>query len=245
MPPTAAPFLVLFDIDGTLLRGAGKYHFEALVEAIRQVSGRQVGGISLPTQGMLDPDIVRILLERSGASSEEIERVLPAVIELAQDIFREICPDLYPALCPGLPAALDRLVAAGAVLGLVTGNLSRIAWRKMERAGLLPYFRFGAFSEEASDRGELVRLALSRARRSGWLDADTVAAMVGDHPNDVAAARYAGIRAIAVATGLTSREELERAGPDVLLEDLRGLTVDVLRGEPPELPGVEAWQDAL
>ena len=29
------------------------------------------------------------------------------------------------------------------------GNLSRIAWRKMEQAGLRQYLRFGAFAEQA------------------------------------------------------------------------------------------------
>ena len=45
---------------------------------------------------------------------------------------------------------------------------------------------------------------------------------VGDHVGDVVGARGAGAVAVAVATGPTSREDLERAGADVVLDDLTG-----------------------
>lgn len=45
---------------------------------------------------------------------------------------------------------------------------------------------------------------------------------VGDHVGDVLGARGAGAVAVAVATGPASREELARAGADVVLDDLTG-----------------------
>ena len=54
-------------------------------------------------------------------------------------------------------------------MGLVTGNLTRIGWWKLERAGLRRYFRFGAFGEMARNRAGLARLALRRARQEGWI----------------------------------------------------------------------------
>lgn len=237
-PPSA---LVLFDIDGTLLRNATAQHKWALLEAARRVTGREIDWLDAPTHGMLDPQIVRQLLRGAGLPEEETQKLLPEILSMAQRLFSEACPDLTDKLCPGLPAALDRLLAGGAVLGLVTGNLSQIAWRKIERAGLLAYFAFGAFSEEAQDRGELARLAVARARERGWWSPETVVALVGDHPNDIYAARYAGARAIAVATGLSTREELEEAGPDVLLDDLGGLSLDLICENRIELPGLWRW----
>ena len=76
------------------------------------------------------------------------------------------CRTFRRKVCPGVRDLLRRLTARGVVIGLVTGNLSRIGWRKMERAGLRPYFRFGAFAEMARDRAGLVRIAIRRARRS-------------------------------------------------------------------------------
>src|SRR6202043_2562396 len=104
--------------------------------------------------------------------------------------------------CPGVRRMLGRLQRRGAVIGLVTGNLTRIGWRKMERAGLKPYFRFGAFAELARDRAGLVRVAIRRARRERWIGRESAITLIGDHPNDVLAAKANHIRAIAVGTGI-------------------------------------------
>jgi phosphoglycolate phosphatase-like HAD superfamily hydrolase len=111
---------------------------------------------------------------------------------------------------------------------LVTGNLTRIGWTKMERAGLRRYFRFGAFAEMAPDRAGLTRMAIREARRQGWIGPGAKVTLIGDHPNDVKAAFANGIRSMAVATGLTGKQELAEHAPDLLLDDLRSLTVDML-----------------
>jgi phosphoglycolate phosphatase-like HAD superfamily hydrolase len=120
------------------------------------------------------------------------------------------------------------MTAARIPLGLVTGNLTAIGWRKMEQAGLNRYFRFGAFAEQADTRAGLAALALRRARRAGWLREDTPVSLIGDHPNDIRAATLNGIRSVAVASGLTSRQELAAHCPDVLLRDLRCLNLEML-----------------
>ena len=99
----------------------------------------------------------------------------------------------------------------------------------MECAGLRSYFRFGAFAEEASSRAGLVRRALRQARRTGCAGPDTVVSLIGDHPNDIEAARLNNVRSIAVATGLSAWDELARHKPDLLIEDMRALSVKNLR----------------
>jgi phosphoglycolate phosphatase-like HAD superfamily hydrolase len=125
---------------------------------------------------------------------------------------------------------LYKLARRGIPAGLVTGNLTRIGWKKMERAGLRQYLRFGAFAELARDRPGLVRIALEHARQQGWIDRASPVALVGDHPNDIRAARAHGVRAIAVATGLVGAEELAAHSPDVLVRDMRALSIDMLLG---------------
>ena len=107
----------------------------------------------------------------------------------------------------------------------MTGNLTRIGWTKMERAGLRHYFRFGAFAEMAQDRAGLARLAIAHSRREGWIDRRSPIALIGDHPNDIRAAKANGIRAIAVATGVIDENELARHSPDVLVPDMRALNL--------------------
>ena len=130
---------------------------------------------------------------------------------------------------------LYKLLRRGIPVGLVTGNLTRIGWKKMERAGLRDYFRFGAFAEQARDRAGLVGIAIRHARREGWIEFSqsrpaSPIALLGDHMNDVKAAQAHGVRAIAVATGLASPEELAQSSPDLLIPDMRGLSIDDLLG---------------
>ena len=222
--------LVLFDIDGTLLRRAGPHHRQALVEAVRRASGIATSIDGIPVAGMLDRDIASAMLRAAGASPGAIRRAMPAIVKEAQRIYARTCPDLRGRVCPGARSLLYKLARRGVPVGLVTGNLTRIGWTKMERAGLRHYFRYGVFAELARDRAGLVRMAVAQARRAGWIDRGSPIALIGDHPNDVRAAQANGIRAIAVGTGLIGAEELARVEPDVFVPDLRALKVADLFG---------------
>ncbi len=232
--------LVLFDIDGTLVRRAGPHHKQALVEAVRRVTGLETTVDGIPVHGMLDPDIVGMMMRAAGARPASIRRAMPEIARAAERIYLRSCPDLTRKTCPGTRAALRRLVKRGAVLGLVTGNFTRIGWRKLARAGLKEYFRFGAFGEMAPTRADLVRLAIRQARRAGLIARGGPIALIGDAPADILAAQANGIASIAVATGISTREELAACGPDALLEDLRALdeafTSIAGRGKGPVLP---------
>ena len=219
---------MLFDIDGTLIRRAGEHHREALVKAVRRATGVDTTTEGVPVSGMLDRDILAVMMTRAGMKPAEIRRAMPEIVRLAQSIYVRSVPVLSKKVCPGVRRVLGGLDRRGAVLGLVTGNLTRIGWRKMERAGLRPYFRFGAFAELAKDRAGLVRIAIRQARREGWIARDSSISLVGDHPNDVRAAQANGIRSVAVATGLASMEELQAHRPDLALPDLRTLALEML-----------------
>jgi len=219
---------VLFDIDGTLIRRAGPHHREALVEAIRRIARVETTTEGVPVAGMLDRDILATMMLRAGMPRGEIRRVMPDVVARAQSIYVRRVPDLARKVCPGVRNVLRRLNAHDVVIGLVTGNLSRIGWRKMERTGLRRYFRFGAFAEMARDRTGLVRIAILRARQERWIGRESAVSLIGDHPNDVLAAKANGIRAIAVGTGLVSLEELQSHSPHVAIPDLRELSLELL-----------------
>ena len=222
--PKPASALVLFDIDGTLVRRAGPHHRQALVDAVREVTGLETSTDHIPVHGMLDPDILTRMLRDAGASPAAIRRAMPELVRRAQRNYGREVPDLRRKTCPGVRVLLRRLKRRSVVLGLVTGNLTRIGWKKLDRAGLRPYFRFGAFGEMAKDRAGLARLAIRRARQQGWIAKDTPIALVGDAPSDIRAAQRNGIVSIAVHTGISTRDELLAYAPDVLLEDLRGLS---------------------
>jgi phosphoglycolate phosphatase-like HAD superfamily hydrolase len=228
VPHTPRSVMVLFDIDGTLLRRAGMHHRQALIEAVRRHTGLETTTDGIALHGMLDPDILRRMMRNAGASEAMIRRSLPAIIATAQAIYVRRCPDLRRNVCPGVRLLLRRLHRRGVPLGLVTGNLTRIGWKKVERAGLRPYFRFGAFGEMQPDRARLVRLAVRTARARRWINRTGQVWLIGDSPADIRAARAAGVRVAAVLTGVCSRTELAAESPDILVDDLRALDPEQL-----------------
>jgi phosphoglycolate phosphatase-like HAD superfamily hydrolase len=222
----AAAALVLFDIDGTLIRRAGPHHKQALIEAVRQVAGLATSLDRIDTSGRLDRDLIAMMMAEAGADAPFVEGAMAAVVDRAQQLYRAGTPDMRRKVCPGVRTALRRLHASRIPLGLVTGNLTAIGC-KMEHSGLHRYFRFGAFAEQATTRAGLVAIALRQARRAGWLRRDTTVSLVGDHPNDISAAKLNGIRAIAVATGVVPRTVLAAHAPDLLLPDLRCMKLEM------------------
>ncbi|MDR3702462.1 MAG: HAD hydrolase-like protein [Candidatus Sulfopaludibacter sp.] len=215
--------LVLFDIDGTLVRRAGPHHREALVHGIRKVTGLNTTTEGIPVQGMLDPDILTLMLRHAGAKAAGIRETLPAIQSAAERYYLRVCPELRDKQCPGVEPLLQRLTGRGVLLGLVTGNLTHIGWRKLQRAGLRDYFRFGAFGEMARTRTSLARMAIREARSRHGIAQDAPISLIGDAPPDILAARGNRIRSISVKTGITPPGELAALQPDYLLSDLRDL----------------------
>jgi len=220
--------LVLFDIDGTLVRRSGPHHREALVYGIRRVTGLETTTDGIPVQGMLDPHILTRMMRNAGASAARIRAALPEIMRLAERYYLRVCPPLHSKHCPGVEPVLQKLERHGVLLGLVTGNLSRIGWRKLDRAGLREYFRFGAFGEMAPTRAGLVRQAIAEARRRSLVSRSAPVSLIGDAPADIAAARANRVRIISVKTGITPPAELEALSPDFLLPDLRHLRLRMI-----------------
>jgi len=126
---------------------------------------------------------------------------------------------------PGVPGVLEAALARrDTALGLLTGNLRRGAAAKLGSRDLWRYFPFGAFADDGEDRNQLGPIALRRARDHHGADFATANTwVIGDTPHDVVCARAFGARALAVATGRHSRDELQAERPDAVIGDLSDL----------------------
>src|SRR5512144_2794322 len=113
------PALVLFDIDGTLVRRAGPHHRQALVDAVRAVIHIETTTDGIPVQGMLDPDILTMMLLNAGVDPPDIRRAMPALIEHAQSLYIQNVPDLQDKTCPGARELLEDLRSQQILLALV------------------------------------------------------------------------------------------------------------------------------
>jgi phosphoglycolate phosphatase len=209
--------MVLFDIDGTLISKAGPAHRRALEFATRTVTGHSGSLDGVLTHGKLDRDLILQLAQRSVSDPD-----LQEIYQLAEQQYEATCPNIEDRVCPGALQLLQQLQQNQIPMGLVTGNLTQIAWTKLSRAGLDGFFQFGAFSGMADTRAELVSLAM--AQTSATRAASAKISLIGDHYHDMQAAKANGIQAVGVATGALTVEELLAAGANIAVETLNLLS---------------------
>jgi phosphoglycolate phosphatase-like HAD superfamily hydrolase len=220
---SASPWLVLFDIDGTLIRTAGA-GLRGMNAAFARLYGVEAALAGIPFAGRTDCAIVGDALRRIGRepAAEEIRRVRAAYVDdLRVEIQRHMADPCE--VLPGVEALLDDLAAVpGIEMGLLTGNFEEGARVKLGHFDLWRRFSFGAFGDEHTERRPLVPVAISRARDAGVpIPAPDRVVVIGDTPLDVDCARAHGARSVGVATGPFDREALRAAGADVVFDTLR------------------------
>lgn len=214
--------LLLFDIDGTLIKGdrAGRL---AMGAALEQMFGTKGSLDTYQMGGKTDMRIVTDLLSEAGVGLEEIRIRMPDFFLLMADFAREIYPMRDITACPGIESLLAKLRdREGVMVGLLTGNAQATAPLKLQAAGIDPdQFVVGAFGSDDLDRNNLPEIALQRANK---LTVDAItgdnAVIVGDTPADVQCARAGMARAVAVASGWHATDILLQYEPDYLFTDL-------------------------
>lgn len=220
--------ILLWDIDGTLMsssvHGAFKKYFAPVMEKIYGSSGKLA---DLQVSGMTDTQIFYESLKDEGFTPE---RILDATDELLP-VFKKAMSDVIGKtekpyeLKPGVREILATTAENTRFLNaLLTGNLSVAAEIKLRYFDLWKYFE-GApniFGEVSHERRELGLAAVETVGKfvGAQLKPEQFI-VIGDTPNDIAAARAFGARMVSVATGSKhTREELTKFKPDVLLDDL-------------------------
>jgi phosphoglycolate phosphatase-like HAD superfamily hydrolase len=226
-----AALLLLFDIDGTLLRRASREHAEALHEAMHAVYGVQTRDVKVEAAGRTDIEIARATLLSAGVSALRIEERFGALRAAAAESYARLVPgDLSATITPGMVPLLERLAAREDVLlSLVTGNLEPIARLKLRAAGLEHYFPAGqgGFGSDSEDRTDLPPIARRRAGRRDEPHPRERTVVIGDTPRDIICARADDLRVIAIATGPYPAAELGAA--DVVVSDAEALGVELDR----------------
>ena len=214
-------YLILFDIDGTLVL-TGRAGMRAMNRACSDiVRGEALTGMAFG--GRTDWSILDDIVRQHGRTLDDtlLRDLRQRYVEhLVEEIDRpgEGVKDVMPGIRE-LLAALDK--RDDAALALLTGNFVEGAQIKLEYFDLWKYFPCGAFGGDAADRNALVPIAIERARACGIADvtpADVF--VVGDTPSDVECALVAGATPVAVATGGFSVQDLRKSGAEIVFEDL-------------------------
>ncbi len=221
------PTVVLWDIDGTLVRtNGGRVSLTAFLRALRRTCNLP-DDLAYPRDAGGKTD-VQIAMELLVAASIAEDIALGMLNGFGEAYLTELQADQVDLtadlrVLPGVPAVLSRLKELGICQSLLTGNLEPIARLKLACAGLDSYvdFELGAYGSDHADRTCLVPVSRQRLRQRFGQEIDAAdIVVVGDTPRDIACARAGGARVIAVATGNFSRAELEAHQPDVVLDDL-------------------------
>ena len=218
---------IIFDKDGTLFdfRATWGAWTETLIAALAQDAGQ-----SLRLQRVLGYDLTR---HDFAPTSPVIAMTTPEIAALVQDALphltaqalNDLMNDLAktapqtPAV--DLPQVLGALRSRGIRLGLATNDTEAPARIHLGRAGVLDLFDFVAGCDSGwggkPAPGQLhafeQALGLSPAR----------CVMVGDSRHDLDAGRAAGMRCVAVLTGIATRADLSPHA-DAVLDTIAGLS---------------------
>ena len=224
-PTGALPTVLLWDIDGTLLRTPG-LGVRAFARALETVTGRPIARVQYDFGGKTDPSIARDLLAAVGVDDASIAALVPQLLTEVERIYDEFADELRSSIVrlPGAAELLDRFHALQALQSVVTGNIQFAARRKLE-AGDMHHrllLDHGGYGSDHHERAELVRIALARlAAHEGvdTIDRERVW-IIGDTPRDAACARDNGVRCLLVATGTYDVAALEGLGAEHVLADL-------------------------
>lgn len=218
--------VVLFDIDGTLLRtdGAGRRAMEHALHTVFGVSGDP----AYRYDGKTDRQITREQMRFAGVADAEIDRRMPEVFAAYEAMLTHeltSAPE-QAVLLGGIPALLSQLAdlqtSRQVTLGLLTGNIESGARQKLRAVNVaFEQFLVNAFGSDHEHRPALPAVARERAERLLQREiAGEQMVIIGDTPADIHCGRSLNVRAIGVATGRYSVQELAEHAPAAVFPTL-------------------------
>ena len=222
--------IVLFDIDGTLIRsgGAGVRAFGKALETEFNLPNATEG---VSFSGRTDTGLLREIMvrHRMQPSPENYDRFFSAYVHWLSYML----PQTRGEICPAIPHFIGDLkrLKKPPVVGLLTGNIRLGAEIKLRHFHLWEHFETGAFADDCEDRNQISMLARERARGliGGPLHGEEII-VIGDTPLDIECARAIGAKSLAVATGGFTRAQLEPHGPVWLVESLSDINAAEICG---------------
>lgn len=218
------PRAVLFDKDGTLFDFSASWnswaasalaHLSAGDAGLRDALARAIG-FDLAQEVFL-PDSPAI----AGTLYDTAARLVPHLRDQSQASIAQTLNDLAREAQMVQAVALDplmgRLRSAGYVLGLATNGLYAEARKHLTEARIDHHFAYVAGADSGHGAKPDAGMCLAFCTQTGI--AAQAVVMVGDSLHDLIAARRAGMRAVAVLTGIADAPSLAPHA-DAVLPDI-------------------------
>ena len=219
--------LILFDIDGTLTRTENGYL--PFNEAIFQTFGIAGDIRTVVPDGNTDPLIVQEIFAKAEAGIQINDDGWTRFTGNLEACYRRHVRQGSTTV-RALPGAAEllRALAVGSEfpVSVVTGNFEGTAQVKLAASGLASYLARGAYASDSAHRADLPVIAKRRWQElNGRAIESEQCVIIGDTPNDLAAARHNQMKCLLVGTGRYPVEELVYWRPDGCLADLRDTEV--------------------
>jgi phosphoglycolate phosphatase len=207
------PWLVLFDIDDTLIiRRDPSVHIGLIrwVNVIQSVFSLHLEETQLMAlrgrwDGWVDYQIGWDMVKAQGITRDNYDSRFPQVRDA---LYREATKqekELGRMYLPGSGAAglLEKLIHTdGITLGLLTGNMERVGRWKLRQGNLEGYFQKGWFCDTAKSRVEIAQNAMKEARdQSGNPFSPDRITVIGDTIHDIRCGRAIGAFTIGMTAG--------------------------------------------
>ncbi len=217
-------YLLLFDIDGTLLStgGCGKIALERAFEKMFGVS--DAWGDTFP-DGKTDLLIFNEIAVRCIGRKLKIEEWVQLSERYTLYFAEEAERSVKFKTTPGAFKLLEYLSDLPHVhLAVATGNIEKVSWIKLRKVRLHNYFRCGGFGSNHTDRVGILSDALHAAQNQfGKKFSKKKTFVIGDTRHDVAAAHTLKLRSIGVDTGSTRGGDFEETSPHHRFPDFSDL----------------------
>ncbi len=225
----ALAWVVLFDIDGTLITGPSygpSPGVRAMAESSRLATGLPELHANVEFAGRTDCQIVRDMLVAGGAVDPDLATIQSVIDRYVELLERGVQSRPYRSI-GSVRQGVIALREAGATVGLGTGNVRRGAEAKMRSANLADLFDFdlGGYGDDGDTRAEVLAAGVCRCDPTGLLRV----IVVGDTPHDVRAAHAINAPCIAVHTGEYDARSLADSGADVVLANIDLNILSVVR----------------
>jgi phosphoglycolate phosphatase-like HAD superfamily hydrolase len=219
--PSMAPkrLAILFDIDGTLIitGGAGAASWRMAFDELYGIPA-DIGQYT--DTGMTDPDVGRqtfVAVLHRQPSRAEFARLLERRLHY---LYQTVADSGSYRVLDGVGELLPQFLGDGYLLGIVTGDLEAAARIKLHRARLNRFFSFGGYGSDATDRGELTRIAFGRAALVYGAEVSPRQCLIaGDTP--MTPRGRTGIACVGVASHNFNAEQLRAGGADVVIASLK------------------------
>lgn len=212
--------LVLFDIDGILIKTGSKNHKLSFSYAFKQIYGVDTNIDIIDHSGKVDKQIIIEVLKKEGLDEQTIRSKIDKAMKEMEVFFESNIADGGLSILSGVEELIKKLSENNVLLGITTGNLKSIAEAKLKNIDLDEYFKVGGFGSDDEHRVNLIKIAIERAENNFNFNFNENVFVIGDTPRDIKAGKEAGVKTVAVLTGEYSEEELRSEHPDFLFEDL-------------------------